>query len=658
MTLNDAPRSKRRLRAVAVAAALLAAPPAGALAQPLGELAMRAWIDAGAAALAGDWTNARLLAEGAGSPAAVKLIRWIDWTRGDGPADPVEIAAFVTANPDWPGFPRLRRRIEDQVGPQTPDPFLIDWFTRHPPETGRGAIAYGEALQRAGRADDARAALREAWRIGNFLPAEEADFLARHGAALRPQDDIDRLDRLIWDNELVSAKRMLARAGAARRVAELRIRLRSSQGAAGLEALSPAERADAGLAFDLLRHYRRVEDDAAAERMLLSDQRDAVRPDSWWVERNLVARRALRNGARENAYRIAAGHRLGGGNALAEAEFLAGWIALRFLGDPVRAEAHFARLEASVGRPISLARAAYWLGRTSEAAGDKAAAAERYQRAADHLGTFYGQLAAERIGGATAPRWIVEAPPPPTAAETAAFDRTELVQAARLLAAIGEGRRARPFVLQLSEQAEGPGQHQLLAGLAAEIAQPGAAVQVAKRASYDGVHLPGHNFPVRSVPDAGAAEPALVHAVIRQESEFDPTAISRAGARGLMQLMPATARQVAAQIAERHDNGRLITDPAYNVRLGSQYLGAQIEAFSGSYIMAVAAYNAGPNRVRRWVEDYGDPRAGVDPVDWIELIPFSETRNYVQRVMENLQVYRWRIAGPNRPLRLTADLRR
>lgn len=384
-----------------------------------------------------------------------------------------------------------------------------------------------------------------------------------------------------------------------------------------------------------------------------------IRPAQWWVERNVLARRALRNGAVASAYRIAATHGFTEGAPLADAEFLAGWIALRFLKDPARAAGHFARLEAAVGMPISLARAAYWRGRATEAGGDAAAAKAQYQRAARHLTTYYGQLAAERIGLSTAPDWVVMPAVVPTAAEAQAFNTSEPAVAAELLAAIGEGRMARQFVARLVTDAKTPAGHALAAGLAQRLGQPQLAVVAGKRAGYAGTHLPAYAFPLQLVPAEGEPEAALINAIIRQESMFDATAVSQAGARGLMQLMPATARQVARQLSESHTDQRLIADPGYNVALGSRYLADQIRGFNGSYILAVAAYNAGPGRSRQWVQDYGDPRdGGIDAVDWVESIPFNETRNYVQRVIENLQVYRWRLAGAGAPVAISADLRR
>ncbi|MCC7271718.1 MAG: lytic transglycosylase domain-containing protein [Alphaproteobacteria bacterium] len=639
------------LRAFALTAMLSTAV---AQAQPAG------WGDVAPAIQADDWGEARRLADLTGDPVAAKVVRWLQWARSDGPADPAEIAAFLAANPGWPLAGRLARRMEDRLDPLPPDATLLQWFDRRAPETTAGRVAYASALQRAGRADDARAALRRAWVEGSFRPDEEREFLERFADALRPIDHQDRLERLVWENETVGAQRMLARVEPGpRRVAEMRLRLRAGKRPDGIDRLGQGERADPGLLLDLVRHYRRVEDDAEAERILTGRPPETVRPELWWTERNLLARRAMRNGAAASAYRIAATHGFTEGVPLAEAEFLAGWIALRFLADPTAADAHFARLEAAVSMPISRSRAAYWRGRAADALGQGEVATARWRDAARHLTTYYGQLAAERLGLRSAPDWMVVPTVTPTEAGLAAFAAQETAVAATLLAQIGEVRWARPFVARLVAQAQNDVDLATAAEFARRTGLAGLAVLAGKRAGYEGTHLPGYAFPVQLMAETATPEPALVNAVIRQESMFDPTAVSSAGARGLMQLMPATARQVARELAERHSDQRLVADPGYNVTLGRRYLANQIEAFGGSYVLAVAAYNAGPGRARQWLQDYGDPRGGkADPVDWVEMIPFNETRNYVQRVMENLQVYRWRLAGSGAQIALAEDLRR
>jgi soluble lytic murein transglycosylase len=369
------------------------------------------------------------------------------------------------------------------------------------------------------------------------------------------------------------------------------------------------------------------------------------------------------------AYRIAAGHGLEQGLGFAEGEWLAGWLALRSLDRPGVAYRHFEHLSQGVSSPISLARSAYWAGEAARAlaahgaqgatasaeGGAKggnwlAKADDWYLKAAKHGTTFYGQLAARRLGHAVAIETQGEtaAGPAPGAAARAAFEGREMVQAVRLLGELGQTKLHKRFLLRLKALAEDAEDFVLVAELARQQGRPDIAVRVAKEARKAGVLLFDDLFPSRRLPETKSPEPALVLAVIRQESAFYTGAISGAGARGLMQIMPATARRVARQIKIRYSRKKLLSDPEYNLRLGRAYLAGLTEKYDGSYILALAAYNAGPARANRWMRDFGDPRTPeVDPVDWIESIPFNETRNYVQRILESLVVYRKTLGVPD-----------
>jgi soluble lytic murein transglycosylase len=306
--------------------------------------------------------------------------------------------------------------------------------------------------------------------------------------------------------------------------------------------------------------------------------------------------------------------------------------------------------------PISVARGAYWAGRAAEAKGDPAST-RWYTAAAKHQATYYGQLAAFRMGNSAPPKLVPE--PTPSKQEIAAFDKKEIVRAARMLDQLGERDRMKPFVLRLSDLAKSPTEHALAARLAEEMGRLDLSVSLAKRASYVGVPLMQHGYPVLQMDRGGLAEKPLVLAMTRQESAFDVAAVSRAGARGLMQLMPTTAKEVAKQQGLPYNADRLLSDPTYNLTLGRAFLDGLLERFSGSYVLSVAAYNAGPARVWQWVQQFGDPREpNVDVIDWIELIPFNETRSYVQRVLENLQVYRVRLGDTQLAFSLHEDLRR
>jgi len=358
------------------------------------------------------------------------------------------------------------------------------------------------------------------------------------------------------------------------------------------------------------------------------------------------------------AYRLAAAHGTETGEAFVEGEFFAGWIALRYLNEPDMAAPHFLSLYSGAKSVISRARGAYWSGRAAEAKGDTAAATDWYRNAARHLTVFYGQLAASRLPDPV--HLSMDSGVRASAAEQADFNRLELVRVARQLTQIGENDRIRPFLINLLNRAGKPTDYVLLAGLARSLEREDLAIHVAKEARQSGVELTEFLFPTLRVPQGETPEAALTLAIIKQESAFDQRAKSSAGALGLMQLMPSTARPLAkAAGIGKLDEKKLLSDANLNMRLGRLYLAQMIDRFGGSYIMAIAAYNAGPSRVRSWSDLYGDPRqADTDAIDWIENIPFNETRNYVMRVMENLQIYRSILAEEGVRIALDDDLNR
>ncbi|HEU5094928.1 MAG TPA: lytic transglycosylase domain-containing protein, partial [Reyranella sp.] len=365
--------------------------------------------------------------------------------------------------------------------------------------------------------------------------------------------------------------------------------------------------------------------------------------DAWWNERQQVARDLLAAGRAADAYAIVSRHGQLKGVAFAEAEFLAGWIALRHLKKPAEGLKHFQTLYDGVSTAVSRSRAAYWLGRSYEASGRAKEARDWYARAADYGQTFYGQLAARKL-----PRGAARLPTDPVASQTdlQALSGRELVTVARYIGQSGYSERTRPFLLKLAQAVSGPGETLLLANLAVELKRPDVALTIARHATASGVTLFDTSFPVVDLGATGSIERALALAVTRQESAFNAAAVSPSGALGLMQLMPGTARDVAGRLGLPFVQSKLTADPSYNVTLGSQYLAEMLQRFGGSYELALAAYNAGPNRVARWLQTIGDPRGGkIDMVDWIEMIPLRETRNYVERIMESVGVYRDRLSG-------------
>jgi soluble lytic murein transglycosylase len=613
-----------------------------------------------AAANGSDWSKAYGQASQSKDPLALKIVRWLDYTRSGGSAGRFgEITAFIDQNPDWPMQKTLRRRAETAIG-NAGDDEADAWLKRFPPLTGLGKVRRAEILLNRGKTEEGTAALRTAWIEGDFSAADERSVQTRHAALLRPEDHQKRLDHLIWDGQADAARRMLPLVSAEyRALAEARLALAADAANAGrLVAQVPTPlRGDAGLAFEEARWWRKKDRYDNAAQLLLAHSDNPVQPASWWSERLVVARRLLAAGNPDTAYQLVNQQASIDDKDYSEAEFLCGYIALRFRKEPNQAFDHFAHLLARVTSPYAKARAAYWGGRAAEAAAKPDLAQKWYTAGAEHNVTFYGQLAAHQLGKDAPPRPVPE--PRPSAAEQARFDARELARATRLFFALGDKQHARIFLMQMTETVKTPIDFAMLASLAEAQGRIDLAIAVARRAIDAGTPLMVHGYPVTKLPDGGTAERPLLLAIIRQESGFAPEAMSPVGARGLMQLMPGTAKLVASKLQLPFSLAQLTTDGVYNVMLGRSYIEHMVEDFGGSYPLAIAAYNAGPGRVRQWLRDFGDPRGrDIGMVDWIEMIPFNETRSYVQRVLENLQIYRGQNRDNTAAFSLASDLAR
>ncbi len=627
--------------ACAVALVIAALPvPAVSAGIPVDEL--RSAKAALQAADSGDYNRAQAMA--GRDAAVVKLIRWMELRKAASRASFADIVQFMAQNPDWPGKHALRLRAEEVMPSDMPDADVIAWFQKNPP-LGAGRLRLAEAYSRTGQTAKAAELIRHSWAAGDFDVAQEKAFLLRYGDTIRAQDHWTRLDRMLWDGKAgAPLQRMLARMDPGRKaLAEARIRLKG--GAGGTEAAIrnvPANlQNDPGFLFERTKWRRIRNQDEDARSILLKPPADLVRPDLWWREAEYQARQALRDGDISLAYKLAAAHKPGDGKIQADAEFFAGFVALRFLDDRKSALAHFKKLHDGVTAPISRSRGAYWAGRAAEASGDAAGAKAWYGKAAEHITTFYGQIAAGKLSDA--------APPLPkdakaTPAEVQAFRRNEIARIVQILDEIGPNELFVAFSIALVDRAKTPGEKALALAHIRDLGRTDTAVAVARRVARDGHVLIEDAYPVISLPKGAGPEAALVHAVIRQESGFDQRAVSRAKAQGLMQLMPATAKIVSKELGLKFEVAELTQNPTYNITLGSSYLNGLIEGFDGAYIPAIAGYNAGPGRPRRWLRDNGDIRKGdVDVLDWIEQIPIAETRNYVQRVLEALYIYRARM---------------
>ena len=602
------------------------------------------------------WDTANAAAKRAGHPLVAKYVQWLQLRAADGGASFEEMAAFAASNPDWPDQQGLRRRAEERIGTATMGPVIRAFFAQHAPLSAAGAIALVKTLDTAGLREQARQAASAAWLRLEFSAADEQDFLDLARGYLRPADHIARADRLLWElkdaNKDAEMRRLLPLLPADRQAwAKARLALLGRAGDAEtlLGQVPQALRAESGLIFDQVRYLRRSGRDGEARDILLAGQAPTgERDDPWWVERSYHAREMLTAGNYKDAYRLAAGHGLSGGGSFADAEFLAGWIALRYGKDPVAGFKHFVTLYGNVQAPISRARGAYWAGRAAEAMNNLPEAAKWYRTAGDNPEVYYGQLALAKIGKAAQK---LPADPVPTEAERRAVNGHEFAIMARLLHQAGETARARFFLVRLAGQLTTPGELAAALGVAIELQRPDFAVLMGKRAVEQGTVLYALAFPTLALPRDVQSNVALLTALARQESQFNNKAISPVGALGLMQLMPDTAQRTAKKIGQPYDRSRLTADPGYNARLGAAYFAEQLATFDNVPELALAAYNAGPQRVTRWLGANGDPRTGqIDMIDWVEMIPFRETRNYVQRVMEAYNVYRIRLAARPDPL--------
>ena len=596
-------------------------------------------------------------------PVAQKLAEWLILRSDDNGASVERYRAFVAANPSWPSQTFLRRRIEAALWDDHRDDAAVwAWFENESPLSAKGRFSLARAMIARGDRANAERLVREAWRSDTMSEDTENTALDLFGALLTPADHKARMDLLLYGSEHEAAFRAAKRLGA-NHVALAKARIAAFKKASNTKALLDAVprelHGDPGYVFSKIQLLRREEKFAEAAQLMLSAPKDAGRLynlDEWWIERRLLSRKMLDIGEHRTAYLIARDAALPARDIYkTEQEFTAGWIALRFLNDPAMAAQHFARIGIGSVNPTALARAGYWQGRAAEAAGRAQDARTAYTAAAAQSTSYYGQLARAKLG---LPQIELNGP---LASRARGIERLEIVRAVQLLYALDEREIAIPIFADMGEN----GDTDALTGLgelASRNSDARGMLLLGKAALNRGLPFDFYAYPVNGIPPFKSIGPeveqSIVFAIARQESAFNPLVVSPAQAYGLMQVTPDAGRYVCKKYGAGFDLGRLKTDPVYNAALGAAELGGLIEDYRGSYIMTFAAYNAGRGSVKKWVERYGDPRdPKVDAVDWVEQIPFSETRNYVQRIMENLQVYRARFGGGTR-LQIEADLHR
>ncbi len=664
--------------------------PGKAIAQTASSQAAR--ITAGKAAITAAngarWAEAETYAAAA-DPLVAKIVLWMRLTHRTAPATATELAGFLRDNPDWPLADTIARRAEAAFRGPADDALALAHFSTYPPRTLSAALRHAEALTRGTRTEvqagslldmmrrgpdgasggTARATnetgrdlqgesgaeytLRRAWVQAPGDAAAEASIMAQFGRLLTAENHTQRFDRLYYARDLQGARRALERmSGVPRGSGQMRMVLAGEPEATQI-ALRPL---DLGWAYERARLLRRRDQDAdaVASWLVAENFQKDLDPEiarAVWAERQILARKLLRLNNPKDAHRIAAFHSqpLGSEGRL-EAEFLAGFIALRFLNDPVLAQRHFVAMALGTRSVISRARALYWEGRALAARGAQSAARERYAAAAQLPTAFYGQLAALTMGESQESldrRLRALQTPPIDQRRAQEFAQRELARVVTTLTELGDTRRTRVFLLRLQVLAADSQDRLLTVRLANHIGRPDHAVWVARRSAIEGDILLPEGWPTPFRVPTTSPEAAFIYSITRQESNFDTEAVSSANARGLMQLLPSTAQLVARRLGMNYRLEMLTADPQANIKLGAAYLDEMLGRFEGSLVMAAGAYNAGPRRVDEWLVTYGNPLRGErDLLDWMEMIPFAETRNYVQRIVEGAVIYRARQNPP------------
>ena len=566
--------------------------------------------------------------------------QWLRYYKGDKNISYPAIAKFITAHPDFPAMNRLRESAEKAMPSSISDAEALAWFSKNPPQTTFGMMVYAGALKRAGRENEANKAINTWWRDSNLTPNDQSKGFMSFATVLDKSSHQERLNGLVHRQQYTNARALADALGAGyRALVDARISLQTGKGNVNalLNRVPQSLQDDEGLLFDRLRYRRKTDNNAGAIEILnkAPSYDKLYDAEEWGKERGIIVRRLFEEQKFGMAYRLAANHNIKSGPGFAQNEWMAGWLALEYLKKPWDSFEHFERLYHNVETPISKSRAAYWSGLASERLGHPEVARKWYEVGAKYTTTFYGQLSSEKLGR--------DDRVPTGSVSASALKNGTLASSAKWLKQNGYKAEAGMFLNKMIEVAKAPGDYAAVAEVANSISMKNVAIKAAQECEkQNGTTLVGYAFPkIEKYMNDVDVEWALVHALVRQESRYDVEAVSSAGARGLMQLMPGTAKEVAQKAGLSHQTAWLTQKPAHNVALGTRYLQKLLNKYNGNYAMALAAYNAGPSRVDRWAKEFGDPRnPKVGLVNWIEMIPIYETRNYVQRVLEGVYVYR------------------
>ena len=610
-------------------------------------------------------SKATAIAATIADPVGRKLVEWIILRRDPNGVESSRYLAFIAANPSWPSLALFRRRAEAKLWVEKAKPAqVLRFFQDSPPQTSAGSLVLARALLALGDTEGAKAQIREAWRNDTMPADDEKRVLENYSEFLTRADHKARMEKRLFAADHEAALRMARRLGGADlAIAQARIAFNRKAGNAKklLDAVPADARHDPGYLFAHVHVLRNADKIAEAAQVVLSAPNELAQihdPEEWWVERRILSRKLLDLGDARAAYLVVRdAAEPTKENSRVERHFMAGWIALRFLDDPVAAAAHFARIQHVSSHPTSLARSHYWLGRVAEAMHHRDQARAEYEAAARSSAAYYGQLARARLGLSA----LALSPPPATPDQREGEERLELVRALEILYSLNERSLVIPLMADLGAKLDDIGTLSALGELAEQHRDARGMLHMGKAALARGLPLDYYAFPTVGVPRYSPIAPeignAMLFAIIRQESAFDPADLSAAHAMGLMQVTPEAARDTCKRFGCKYDVKRLKNESPYNLQVGAAELAGVMADYRGNLILAFAAYNAGRGRVAQWIDRFGDPRdLKVDPIDWIERIPIAETRNFVQRVIENLQVYRLRF-DPDAPLTIERDLR-
>ncbi|MDC0424500.1 lytic transglycosylase domain-containing protein [Candidatus Pelagibacter ubique] len=599
----------------------------------------------------GQWTTALKNSKNAKDKSIYNFIQWRHLLTTGNQATFYDYMTFIQNNKHYPRISRIKYLAEQKLSTDKISPKkIINWFGVDEPLSGYGMLVLGESFIQTGDSENGIALIKRGWITAELSRASMKSLSKKYRKYLDSKDYINRADYLAWENKYWDLKRMLSYLPKDYQLlyTARQILMSKSYGVdQAIKNVPQKFKNDAGLNHDRLKWRRkrgRIDSSLEILSSIKNNKDYLVRPDKWWVERAIMSRALIYKNKYETAYKVASQHSLDKGSEFAEAEWLSGWIALSFLNDPILAVDHFNNFYQNVSYPISLARGAYWLGRSYEKIGDKRQSEDWYREATKYLTTYYGQLAFLKINPSQ--NFELEEQADVEDDYRKYFYNKELVKITHLLNELNKDKYTKNILRHLANDNIASGSEILAAELATNISRYDFAIQVSKLASYEKRFHNTFNYPIISVPQyvngRKIPETAFILSLIRQESEFDMRANSHVGAQGLMQIMPYTAKLVAKQAKLPYSKSRLTSDPEYNINLGSHYIAGLILQYDGAYPFATAAYNAGPKRVKHWKKINKDPqKKQIDFVDWVELIPFKETRNYVQRVMENYNVYRY-----------------